>query len=70
MTDDKEDLCMRESNWPRLAYRVDEAAEMLGVSIATVRRAIDAGQIPAVKMATSTIIIPAAIIQRLLGEAS
>ena len=54
----------------RLSYRVDEVAQMLGVSIATVRRAIEAGQLKAVKMSTSTIIIPASALNQLLAQTS
>lgn len=51
----------------RLAYRVDEVAELLGVSKSTIRRAIEAGQITAVKLATSTYVIPAPAVNALLG---
>lgn len=50
----------------RLAYRVDEVAELLGVSKSTINRAIAAGQIRAVKLAASTYVIPLPVVSALL----
>lgn len=52
---------------PRLGYRVDEVAKLLGVSESTVRRAISEGQITAVKLASRTYVIPAPSVKALLG---
>lgn len=58
----------QESKQPqkRLAYRVDEVAELLGVSRSTINRAIAAGQIRAVKLAASTYVIPLPVVSALL----
>lgn len=40
----------------RLGYRVDEIAEMLGMSISAVRRAISDGSIPSTRIGHSAII--------------
>lgn len=50
----------------RLAYRVDEVAELLGVSKSTVHRAIGRGQLNAVKLSNNTYIIPVQAINELL----
>lgn len=50
----------------RLAYRTKEVADLLGVSISTIHRAIGAGQINAVKLSTNTYIIPVQEVNELL----
>ena len=55
------------SEKPRLGYRIDEVAELLGVSESTIRRAISEGQITAVKLASRTYVIPAPSVKNLLG---
>ena len=40
----------------RLGYRVDEIAEMLGMSVSAVRRAVTAGDIPSTRIGHSPII--------------
>lgn len=56
----------KEPRQKRLAYRVDEVADLLGVSLSTVYRAIKAGQIKTVKV-SSTYVIPVSVVDELLG---
>ena len=51
----------------RLAYRVDEVAELLGVSKATIHRAIATGQLRAIKLAKKSYVIPVSVVNALLG---
>lgn len=61
---------MNEIENARLGYRVDEVAEMLGVSHTTVRHAITAGQIPAIRIAKATMIIPADGLRAIMDESN
>lgn len=56
----------KEPRQKRLAYRVDEVADLLGVSLSTIYRAIKAGQIKTVKV-SSTYVIPVSAVNELLG---
>lgn len=57
-----------EVGLPRLAYRIAEAAEMLGISTMSVRRMLGAGEIKAVRRFRSPL-IPAAELVRFVGKA-
>jgi len=55
---------------PRLAYTVEEVAEMLGVSLSTVYRAVELGTLPHKKMNTGRgkgrILIPSEALEKWL----
>jgi excisionase family DNA binding protein len=51
----------------RLGYRVDEFAESIGVSLATVYRKIDAGELRTVRFGKA-VIVPAAEAARVMSE--
>ena len=51
----------------RSAYRIDEVAELLGVSKSTVYRAVAAGQLRAIKLSKNTYVIPVCAFNALLG---
>ena len=53
----------------RIAYRAQEVAELLGVTVGTVRRWCDDGTVPAQKIG-GTWFVPAAAVDQLRGEVS
>ena len=67
MKNSTQEYPQKRTTTKRLAYRVDEVAELLGVSKSTIRRSIAAGQITAIKLAASTYVIPAPAVNALLG---
>jgi excisionase family DNA binding protein len=51
---------------PRLAYGIAEAADLIGVSTATIRRLIDANKLPCARVG-DRVLIPRQELERLLA---
>lgn len=47
---------MVDTDWPKLAYRIDEAAKIMSVSRATLYRLITAGKLKTVKIGSIQVV--------------